>query len=212
MAYVYRHVRLDKNEPFYIGISSDSDYKRANSKLYRNNHWEGIVNNTEYRVDILFDEIDLEEAKKKEIEFISIYGRSDLGRGTLCNLTDGGEGAFGCIPTKEARRKMSETRKGRKMHSEETRLKISKSMTGKKKPPRSKEHLRKLSEKGKNRVFSDDSIAKMAESKGKVSIEDVIKIRQLRKDGLTLKEISEMFNTTMSSVSKISLRKTWKHI
>ena len=29
MAYVYRHIRLDKNEPFYIGIGSDKEYKRA---------------------------------------------------------------------------------------------------------------------------------------------------------------------------------------
>ena len=127
MAYVYRHVRLDKNEPFYIGISTDSDYKRANSTLYRNNHWKGIVSKTEYRVDILFDDIDVDFAKEKEIEFISIYGRSDLGLGTLCNLTDGGEGAFGYVPTEEARRKMSEARKGKKIHSEETRLNTSRS-------------------------------------------------------------------------------------
>lgn len=33
MAYVYRHIRLDKNQPFYIGIGSDTDgrYHRANS-------------------------------------------------------------------------------------------------------------------------------------------------------------------------------------
>lgn len=28
MAYLYRHIRLDKNEPFYIGIGSDSNYNR----------------------------------------------------------------------------------------------------------------------------------------------------------------------------------------
>ena len=32
MAYVYRHIRLDKNEPFYIGIGSDKTYKRANAR------------------------------------------------------------------------------------------------------------------------------------------------------------------------------------
>ena len=34
MAYIYRHIRLDKNEPFYIGIGSDVEgkYKRANRK------------------------------------------------------------------------------------------------------------------------------------------------------------------------------------
>jgi hypothetical protein len=30
MVYLYRHIRLDKNEPFYIGIGSDKQYKRSN--------------------------------------------------------------------------------------------------------------------------------------------------------------------------------------
>ena len=44
MAYVYRHIRLDKNEPFYIGIGSDNNYKRANQTNggRRNNIWEKI--------------------------------------------------------------------------------------------------------------------------------------------------------------------------
>jgi len=29
MCYVYRHIRLDKNEPFYIGIGSDFNYQRS---------------------------------------------------------------------------------------------------------------------------------------------------------------------------------------
>ena len=38
MAYLYRHIRLDNNEVFYIGIGSDSEgyYKRAKSHKYRN--------------------------------------------------------------------------------------------------------------------------------------------------------------------------------
>ena len=36
MAYVYQHVRLDTNEPFYIGIGSDDkNYQRANNKFNR---------------------------------------------------------------------------------------------------------------------------------------------------------------------------------
>ena len=37
MAYVYMHIREDKNEPFYIGIGNDDNgYKRAYSKRNRN--------------------------------------------------------------------------------------------------------------------------------------------------------------------------------
>ena len=44
MAYLYRHIRSDKNVPFYIGIGIDSNYYRAKSKKSRNDHWNKIVN------------------------------------------------------------------------------------------------------------------------------------------------------------------------
>jgi hypothetical protein len=39
-----------------------------------------------------------------EIELIAEYGRRDLKTGTLCNLTDGGEGAVGCLGAAERAR------------------------------------------------------------------------------------------------------------
>jgi len=92
MAYLYRHIRLDKNEPFYIGIGSDDNYDRANSKNSRNPHWTNITNITDYEIDIMLEDLSWEQACKKEREFIAFYGRKDLGLGTLSNLTDGGEG------------------------------------------------------------------------------------------------------------------------
>lgn len=45
MAYVYRHIRLDKNQPFYIGIGVDEggNYKRAYNFIKRNNYWKNVV-------------------------------------------------------------------------------------------------------------------------------------------------------------------------
>ena len=93
MAYVYRHIRLDKNEPFYIGIGSDNEgfYKRAYSKKNRNSHWKNIIKYG-YEVEIILDDLTWEKACTKEIEFIKLYGRKDLGKGTLVNMTDGGDG------------------------------------------------------------------------------------------------------------------------
>lgn len=93
MAYIYRHIRKDTNQVFYIGIGTDNKGKhtRAKSKA-RNRYWKRIVEKTDYEIEILFDDITKEEAISKEIEFISIYGRRDLNKGTLANLTDGGEG------------------------------------------------------------------------------------------------------------------------
>ena len=94
MAYVYRHIRLDKNEVFYIGIGKDSDsnYRRAYVKEGRNSHWINITNITDYEIEIIIDNLTWEEAAVKEIEFISLYGRYDIGHGTLVNQTDGGTG------------------------------------------------------------------------------------------------------------------------
>ena len=105
--YLYRHIRLDKNEPFYIGIgtkctkfkhhSIKSEYKRAYSKGKRNNLWYKIVNKAGYRVDILIESNNYDFIEKKEVEFIKLYGRKDLRLGTLCNMTDGGEGSINII-------------------------------------------------------------------------------------------------------------------
>jgi hypothetical protein len=118
MAYIYRHIRLDKNEPFYIGIGSDSNYKRAYDKKCRNKYWNNISVNG-YNVEILYSNLTWEQSCEKEKEFIRLYGRKDLGLGTLCNMTDGGEGTANRIFTKEHREKISKSKIGHK-HSLET--------------------------------------------------------------------------------------------
>lgn len=133
MAIVYRHIRLDKNEPFYVGIGKTE--KRAYSIHGRNKLWKNIILKTEYRVDILFDDLTWHDACEKEKEFIKLYGRDNLRTGTLCNLTDGGDGAFGSVCSDERREKVSNSmigkNKGKKL-SEAQKLKISQSLKGKK--------------------------------------------------------------------------------
>lgn len=163
MAYVYRHIRLDKNEPFYIGIGIDSTYKRANERARRNNLWKKVFSKTKYVVEILFDDIDFDTAKIKEIEFIKLYGRKDLGTGTLCNLTDGGEGCVNRIFTPEHRKKISDANKGRPC-SLEKRQKIRESIL-KNPVPITEEHRRKISEANKGKKKSDyfiESVKKRA--------------------------------------------------
>lgn len=124
MAYLYRHIRLDKNEVFYIGIGSYQKkwkYARAYTTKNRNKHWKNIVTtcNGEFKVEIILDNLSKEEASNKEKEFILIYGRQDLNKGTLCNFTDGGEGVNGIIFSQEVKDAMSKTRKGKKVLSDE---------------------------------------------------------------------------------------------
>ena len=119
MAYLYRHIRLDKNEPFYVGIGTDNEFKRAYNLHNRSNHWKNITNKASYRVEILLDNICWEEACEKEIEFISLYGRKDLGKGPLVNLTDGGEGFLGYKHTESTKKTISQKLLGKTKHNKE---------------------------------------------------------------------------------------------
>ena len=106
--YVYRHIRLDKNTPFYIGIGCKPNYQRAKEGVTskkRNPIWNRIVEKCDWRYDIICDEMTKEEASEKEKEFIKLYGRLDLGTGNLCNLTDGGDGIWNCIRSAETKAK-----------------------------------------------------------------------------------------------------------
>jgi hypothetical protein len=163
MAYVYRHIRLDKNEPFYIGIGSDIAYKRAREKSRRSNLWNKIIAKSDYDVEILIDDITFDGAKLKEIEFIKLYGRIDLGNGTLANLTDGGDGAINRIFTPEHRKKLSLSQLG-KEKSEETKYKLRKYRIG---IPNSPEARSKISKANKGRKNSEALMELLINRKGK---------------------------------------------
>ena len=115
--YVYRHIRLDKNQVFYIGLGRN---KRAWDKHSRNRYWNHIVKNTDYEVEIILGDLTRQEASEKEKEFIKLYGRIDLGFGTLVNMTDGGDGGdtFTNNPRKEEIRKKLIGRRGPNKGSE----------------------------------------------------------------------------------------------
>lgn len=183
LGYLYRHVRLDKNQVFYIGKGIDLKFNRAFNKNNRNKYWKNIINKTDYIVEIIMYDVPHSLLVQKEIEFIKLYGRRDLKQGTLVNLTNGGEGSLGSTHnigrklTEEHKRKISESEKGRKAHpntikalleynknrgpiSEETRKRISDSHRGKKRKEESIAKTRK-------RVIQKDlfgSIVKIWES------------------------------------------------
>lgn len=179
MAYVYRHIRLDKNEPFYIGIGTDSNYQRAYSKHSRNIFWKRVVGITNYEVEILMDNLTKEEAKHKEIEFINLYGKKINKTGILVNITDGGEGAAGYQHTEEAKRKISNSSKLRDyskydksyMQTEEYKNKISKINKGRVMPNSMREKTRL---RMKNTSLSENAKQRLRELRlGKLDSEEV---------------------------------------
>lgn len=202
MAYVYRHIRLDKNEPFYIGIGKLPNHKRAYETQKRNEFWRNVVSKTDYEVEILFDNISWEEAQKKEIEFIALYGKRDNGTGTLVNIADGGEGSKGFKHTEEAKKKIAEESKNRirKPISEKTKQKIRETLTGRVGSNKGFKHTEET--KLKLRLIN---LGKTGPNKGKkMSEETKAKIREtkrlnpvIRKGNIVTEETKEKIRQTL---------------
>ena len=90
-SYIYQHLKPNGGV-FYIGIGRSKKYKRAFSKYKRSTFWKQVVEKHGYEVQILKSSLTWDEACELEKILISYYGRRDLGKGTLVNLTDGGDG------------------------------------------------------------------------------------------------------------------------
>lgn len=154
--YLYRYVRLDNNQPFYIGIGSKrktrnynsfkTEYERAFCKTNRNKHFLNILSSIDYSIEILFESNSLEFIKEKEKELIQLYGRVDKKTGNLVNLTDGGDGHFN----------MSD--KNRQNLSELATIRF-------KGVPKSDELKIKFSQWQIGRKFSDESISKRTKTR-----------------------------------------------
>lgn len=137
--YIYRHIRPDTNEVFYIGkgfINTKSHSIRYKETHGRSLWWNRVVskNNGVFDAEIIYWCQSENDVNNKEREFIALYGRNDLGLGTLVNLTDGGDGVIGIIASQSTRDKLSKAFSGEnhpnfgKKLSQETCDKKSKSM------------------------------------------------------------------------------------
>ena len=123
---VYMHIF--PNGKKYIGITKQSLKERFDSgygykippmkNAIQKYGWE----NVEHK--LLFDKLTKEEAYQKEIELIEIYQTTNPQYGY--NISKGGTGSNGCVPSIETRLKMSKSHKGR-VFSQSSKDKISKS-------------------------------------------------------------------------------------
>lgn len=104
--YLYLHRTLN-GIPIYIGIGTkfygdNENLKLKYSRAYastRNIFWKRVIKKYGFIVEILLESNDYEFIKQQEIHFIKLFGRVDKKEGTLCNLTDGGEGVLGKVYT-----------------------------------------------------------------------------------------------------------------
>lgn len=86
--YVYEWIRLDTNEPFYVGMGhSNRCYQLTRGNNY---HFNNIVKSIPVAVNILHDNLDEQTAFGLEVWYIREY-RDIIGY-NLTNINDGGEG------------------------------------------------------------------------------------------------------------------------
>ena len=130
--YVYVHLNPITKDIFYVGIGSGN--RAWNKWAGRNKFWENYVNKHGFEVDIIEQNITRKQAERIEQKLIAELGRRQLDEGgILVNRSIGGEGSTGYTHTEEFKKKLSEDRKGKctrinRKHSEETKLKISKTL------------------------------------------------------------------------------------
>lgn len=164
--YTYAYLRED-GTPYYIG-------KGSNGRAYSTYRRSIKIPKDKDRILFLKQNLTEEDAFKHEKYMIHVLGRKDLGTGILRNLTDGGEGTSGWVPSEETRKRMSESRRGvkhhmfGKTHSDESRKKLSDSICGEKHYMFGKKHtdetIKKLSEYRKGKIHTDEIKTKISES------------------------------------------------
>lgn len=218
---LYRHIRPDKDEVFYIGIGKPGRKKETKG---RNKYWHNIVNknNGEYLIEILLEDLSREVIKLKEIEFIKLYGRKDLGLGTLCNLTNGGDGMSGKVFSEETKQKIRLSMLGEKNYrfgkkaTKEWKELMSLKMSGKNNPnynkplPEWQKEINRKAQLGRKR--SEESIKKFKEKtigqKRNFSEKDQKRMKEKFAKKVINTETKEIFNTLHEAAKSIDLKRT----
>lgn len=160
MFYTYLYTDPKTDTPIYVGkgrgkrVNAHFTIKSKLGNVLRKRNKEGYI------VQPVITYYPSENAAfAAEIFWIAVYGRANLGKGTLFNLTDGGDGCSGVIYSEDRKKKISENLRNR---SPEVRDKIGASIKGIK---RSTSTLAKMSASGKGRIFSEEHILKLKNRK-----------------------------------------------
>jgi len=135
--YVYEHRRVDTGAVFYVGKGRGY---RARTFSNRGKWWDKVVKKANgLTVHYPVVGVDEEFALFAEMELIDVYRKRGI---KLVNISDGGEGTTGWVPSEETRRKIGEANKHTpktsgerhgmfgKKHSLESRAKMSESRKG----------------------------------------------------------------------------------
>lgn len=177
--YIYENMTFNY-EPFYIGKGKNNRlYDHWTNKYYKGEFEKNRHKNRKLKkiedygllpiIFLLYNNLPQEVANNIEKLVIKRIGRYDLGKGPLCNLTDGGDGTINS--SAESRKKISDALKGKpscrlgSKHTEATKRKIatksSKQMKG---IPRTEYEKQCISRTHKGKVVSEETRKRISES------------------------------------------------
>jgi hypothetical protein len=114
----------------------------------------------EPEIEIVMDNLTEVDALAFEQSMIRVIGRRNVGRGPLCNLTDGGDGASGRVVSQSTREKIAAANTGR-MVTEETKHKL----RGRRGWRRSEEWRQRMSEVLRGRKRTAATCQRIGDSK-----------------------------------------------
>lgn len=167
--YTYAYLREDKT-PYYIG-------KGKGDRAYKKSKNDVKPPKDKTRIILLKQNLSENEAFNHEKYMIDIFGRKDLGTGTLHNRTYGGDGSSGVLQTEETKLKRSNALKGRP-RPEEVKSKIGEKNKGRKQSQEARDKIgnthkgnkywegRKHTEESKQKM-RDAKVGKSSNMKGK---------------------------------------------
>lgn len=205
-------------EPFYIGKGRGrrlQNTTRACRGTYVSNKIEKIKRlKLEPIVLKINDSLNEQDAFKLEMQLIKEIGRVTTGSGPLLNFTDGGEGASGYTWSEDAKKRMSETRKGRKTgytHSAEMRKWMSETRKGRYATEETKKKISGENHHGFGKIRSQEVRRKISESrKGARTPEEVRQRISSSKKGVHLsEEVKQKRAATSHYRSKLQLGEVW---
>ena len=143
--YVYAYLREDRYSPYYIGKGHGRRLHEVCGRRVK------APTDATRRVKIK-ENLTEEEALATEKLLIAFWGREDTEGGVLLNMTDGGDGVSGWVPSEKWRQKrsilMKQTQQGKNNYAY-------KALKGGKKSEEHKENMSKAAS-GRRMVIGDD--------------------------------------------------------
>lgn len=153
-----------KFEPFYVGkgkgkrmyVHYNEQFLKTDPNIHKVNTIKKILSEGKTPLVIKkFYNLTEEESFDIEKKLIEIIGRSDLKKGTLVNLTNGGDGCSGHVW--QFGKKLTEETKNKISHT----IKSQGKWKGDNNPSKTKDHKEYMSNLLKNRIYSNDTLEKM---------------------------------------------------